>query len=644
MAVEGEYLRLAEAAAPERKPDQPVAPAEDPEPPAPVAPAEDPEPVEKPEPVAEDQGSGHRPDLLLWAHRALTLVAVMSLVVNTRGFWTSYALTRPGLALTLTGAYLAMLVAATLALCASRQRTLAALDVGVLVTAIAIKGVAAWSGISGVKEMTVDEGMLMDRASRALAEGINPYTSAWDDILPSLPTQLMDGRGVFDFGYPALGVEMGAGMQTLFPSIVGIAAVAWLALLATVLILFFAAPRPLRPLATVGVLGLGTLTGYADNAYPSLIALPFLCLALWRWPSIGKGGRLGRAGLGSAVALGLACAIHQLGWFLAMFLVVGLVMLRLGELPLIRVFWLLMRYGCTALAVFFLANLRLLLRAPEHWLTGVFEPMTQHAVPHGQGLMGITSYVIGGSGALDLYGHATKALLVALLVTFALYLRRLGPAIAVLPWLIFMVSTRSQDGYWVLTMPLWIVALATTSRADFAGAFRIDPPWPRPLVRTLATAGTVVLFLPAAALVTIAATTPQPLTMRVASTVVPGQRMTELVIDVTNESGRALVPSFTMAAGVTIGDFWVIRTGPLSLPAHTSATYTLVPPVKRTEDPVTPTIWVDSIRPAGPEPETFWRAPGDGPVFLRAVSDEPQTLSSVLVIPDRPDDHELDPA
>jgi hypothetical protein len=541
-------------------------------------------------------------DLILWLHRGLTIAAVMGLVVNTRNFWTANALTRPWLALVITCAYLAMLIAAVVGLCASRHRTLARLDVGVLVTAIVIKSVAAWPGISGAKKLTVDEGMLMDAAARALAKGRNPYQSQWPGIDPGLPTQLMDGRTVFDFGYPPLGVEFGAVLQRIFPSLVGIVLVAWLAMLATVLFVFLVAPRPLRPIATLGVLGLGTFTAYADNAYPSVIALPFLCLALWAWPSIGRGGKLGRTGVARAVALGAACSIHQLGWFLALFLVVGLVVLRLRELSLRATFLLLLRYGLTALAVFAAASLPFIVKAPHAWLTGVFEPLLQHAVPHGQGLMGITHYVIGGSGALDLFGRATTALLVALLVTFALHLRTIGPAIAVLPWMIFMVSTRSQDGYWLLTMPLWLVALVTTTRADFAGAYRF------PLSRKVLTAATAVAFLPAAVCFVVAVATPQPLRFRVATPVVAGETLGSLTVEVTNRSDDPVTPHFSVATGVTIAEFWTAQTGPETLAAGATATYTLVP--------------------AGKPGRTVKIPPVDH-AFLRAVSDEPQTLSSV---------------
>ncbi|MEU8661450.1 hypothetical protein [Actinoplanes philippinensis] len=534
---------------------------------------------------------------MLWLHRGLSVAAVMGLVVGTRAFWQANAMSRPWLALVLTGAYLVMLIAAVVALCASRHRVLARLDAGVLVTAIVIKLVAAWPGVSGAKALTVDEGILMDAASRALAKGNNPYTSAWPGIDPALPTQLMDGRTVFDFGYPPLGVEIGAVFQRLFPSMTGIVLVAWLAVFATAVFVFTVAPGPLRPIATLGVLGLGTFTGYADNAYPSVVALPFLCLALWGWPRIGRTGRLGWHGLVRAVALGVACSIHQLGWFLALFLVVGLVVLRLGELGLARTFGLMLRYGGAALAVFVLSSLPFIVTTPHAWLTGVFEPLLQHAVPHGQGLMGITHYIIGGSAALDWYGHATIALLLALLAAFGLHLRTLGPAIAVLPWMIFMVSTRSQDGYWLLTMPLWLVALVTTTRADFAGAWRV------PLPRREAV--TAALFVPAAAMFVVAVATPQPLEFTVRTPVAAGKNLPELTVEVTNRSDEPVRPNFSVATGATIASFWTVEAGPETLAAGATGTYTLVPPTK-----------------------TF-KIPAEGRTILRAVSDAPQTLSSI---------------
>ncbi|GAA2488844.1 hypothetical protein [Winogradskya humida] len=540
----------------------------------------------------------------LWLHRGLTLCAVMALVVGTRTFWNVQALPRPGLALVLTGGYIVMLIAAILALCVSTGRALARVDVLVLGTAIVIKLIGAWPSITGEKTIGVDEGILMDYATRTLAEGHNPYLATWPDLAVALPTQLMNGDGVFDFAYPPFGVEVSALLQRVFPSGVAVVVLAWFALIVTAIMLFRMAPVPLRPVATVGVLGLGTLTSYANNAYPSLIALPLLCLAVWKWTATGRGGRLGRDGLLRAVALGLACSTHQLGWFLALFLVTGIAVLRLGDLPLRRAAGVVLRYGLVALGAFVLTSAPFLVLSPHAWLTGVFEPLLQHAVPHGQGIMGISYYLIGGSGALDFYGTASHVLLVAMLITYALNLRTVGPAAVVLPWLVFMVSTRSQDGYWVLTMPLWIVALLTTGRDDFADAYRFNFRLPARAAR----AATVALFLPTVACLAIAIATPQPLDMTVTTPVTRGQAFKTLTVEVENRSSRAVAPAFAVTTDIDISEYWKISAGPETLAPHATAAYTLTPNT------------------------TTWKPPVKGIAILRAVSDRPQTLSSQYLL------------
>jgi len=553
-------------------------------------------------PAAPEPQPTDRPDLRHWLHSGLTVAAIMGLAVGTRALWNSYAVTRPGFAVTISVCYLVMLVAAVLALCVRSATALVRIDVIVLGTAVLLKSIAVWPSVTGEREIVVDEGMLMDAATRALAAGHNPYLMSWPQIDPSLPTRLMDGGAAFDFAYPPFGIELGAVLQRVFPSCVGITAVATLALLASAIFIFCVAPAPLRPLATLSVLGLGTLTSYTQNAYPSLIALPFLCVAVWKWTSIGRDGQLGRGGVLRAGALGLALATHQLGWFLAVFLVVGLALLRWGELSGRAAVGVLLRYAAIAAAAFFATSLPFLITAPGAWLTGITEPLTQHAVPHGQGIMGISYYLIGGGGALDFYGHASLLLLLALLIAYAVHLPWLGRAAVVLPWLLFAVSTRSQDGYFLLTMPLWIVGLCTTTADDFRGAYRF-PALRKVRGRTIGVLATVALFIPAAACVIVAVAVPQPLAMRVAADVAPGQTVRSLTVEVTNRSSHAITPNFALTAGVDITQFWSVTVGPGTIPAHGTALYTLIPPANS---------WTIT--------ET---------TFLRAVSDRPQTLSSL---------------
>jgi hypothetical protein len=553
-------------------------------------------------PATPESAPAAGPDLRHWLHSGLTLAAIMGLAVGTRAVWTSYALIRPGFAVTITACYIVMLVAAVLALCARSTAALVRIDVLVLGTAIALKAITLWPSVTGERQIAVDEGMLLDAATRALAAGHNPYLTSWPDIDPSLPTRLMDGGAAFDFGYPPFAIELGAALQRIIPSFVGIAVLSCLALLATAIIIFCVAPTPLRPLATLGVLGLGTLTSYTQNAYPSLIALPLLCLAVWKWPSIGRDGRLGWGGAVRAVALGLALATHQLGWFLAVFVVVGLALIRRGELPGRATAGLLLRYAALVAAPFALASLPFLIKTPGAWLSGITEPLTQHAVPHGQGIMGVSYYLIGGSGALDFYGHASLLLFVAMLVAFAVHLPRLGRAAVVLPWLLFAVSTRSQDGYFLLTMPLWIVGLCTTTTEDFTNAYRFRAPG-RLARRTAGVLATVALFVPATIGIVIAIAAAQPLNMRVATDITPGQGVRSLTVEVTNRSSRPIAPNFAVTTGIDITEFWHVTAGPATIPPHGDALYTLTPP------------------------RSTWKATET--TFLRAVSDRPQTLSSL---------------
>lgn len=554
-------------------------------------------------------------------HMALTLLATAGVGVGTRSVWNQSVVNHPGFAVALSLSYLVMLVAAALTLCARTSGQLMRIDVGVLATTIAVKVIAIWPYVTRERAIGVDEGQFMDKAARALAAGHNPYLARWPHLdpmrpsVPTLPTPLLNGHIVTDFGYPPFGAELGAVVQKVSHSYSGVVILSLLALVATTLIVYAVAPAPLRPLVTLGLLGLGTLTTYAQSAYPSLIALPFLCVALCRWTSIGRGGRLGRSGLVRAGALGLALCTHQLGWFVAVFLVVGLWLLRRGELSARAAAWLLIRYVATVAGTALLVTLPFLLSSPRALATQVLEPLTQHAVPHGQGLMDIPVYLFGGSDRLGYYGYASMLLLVALLVLYAARIRVLGPAVVVLPWLCFMVSTRSQDGYFILTMPLWIVGFATTHLADFETAHRLTAPaWlrragrgqPARRIRVVAHLATAALFVPAVACAAVATASPPPLALRVRTPVTTGHPIRTLTVTAANRSAHAITPHFqATTTEVDVTQFWQIVSGPASLLPHHRAVYVLRPP------------------------GTSWK-PADTS-FLWAVSDHPQTLSKIRI-------------
>jgi uncharacterized membrane protein len=299
-----------------------------------------------------------------------------------------------------------------------------------------------------------------------------------------------------------------------------------------------------------------------------------------RWPRIGRGGRLGPAGIAQAACLGAACAAQQLPWFLTPFLLAGIYAVRRGELGARQAALVLLRITGVAVTVWLLINTYFIVHEPGTWLEGIALPLTQGAVVHGQGLVDISLYFTNGSDRLDWYSHASMLLAAGLLAVFVLFVRRLGPAMTVLPWCAFFLATRSQDGYYLMMTPLWLAAAVTTPLSEFRDAWQ---PRPRllsgPHRRRARVAAAVLLLTPALASAAVAATGAPPMSMklaevrRAAPTVV-----TRLTVRVTNASDTALSPHYMLTTGQGMSRFWSQVGGPATLPAHSTVSIELRPP------------------------------------------------------------------
>ena len=380
-----------------------------------------------------------------------------------------------------------------------------------------------------------------------------------------------------------------------------------LALIATAVFAFVVFPPALRPLAVLIIFGISFETARAVSGAPAVIALPFLAVALWQWPRTGAGGRLGRRGVARAVCLGLAAATQQLAWFILPFVVVGMWRVRRGELSRRQTAAVIGRYVGISVAVFAVINAPFAIAGPLDWWHGLTDVITQHAVIYGPGLAMLSGNVLPGTGALDFYDYATALLYVAFLVTFAIGIKRLGTVAVVLPMIVFLVSIRSEDTYYVVFAPLWIIAAVTTSRADFAGAPEIQrPAWLRqPRARR---AATIALFVPTLACLVVAVATPRPLHMQVVSTHTNrAHRLDAIVVDVHNVSGHSVDPHFALVVQANLGIYWHVASGPTTVPPGGSATYDLRSPGLASSPVLT------------------------GRVRLDALSDHPQTLSSASV-------------
>lgn len=537
-------------------------------------------------------------------HRVLTLLADISLFIGTRAIWTQAASHRLVVAVAISVCYASILVCGVLALVVRRARSLARLDLCVLVTAVTLT-LCAWAMNHGGS----DEAILTTQAAHELVAGHPVYGQPWPWLFGHgvALTPTVTGGYDFTYGYPPLTPLLTAPLLWLGHGALPATVVSTAALLAGTVALWRALPTPWRSAATMACLGFGFLPSYGRLGYPAIVALALLVPVVVRWPRIGRGGRLGAGGLARAACLGAACAAQQLPWFVAPFLLAGVYAVRRGELGARAAALVVARFSGVAGVVWLLVNTYFMVSEPGTWIRGIALPLTQGAVIHGQGVVGISLYFTDGSDRLDWYSRASMLLAAGLLALFALFVRRLGPAATVLPWCAFFVATRSQDGYYLMMTPLWLAAAVTAPASEFATAWQ---PRLRVLSRRPARIATVALLLtPALASMAWAATGTPTLGMRVTSV----RRSTptalsRLDVEVTNTDSATLAPHFTLTTGQGMNEYWTVVRGPATLSAHATARYELRPPAGRF------TLPRPGVR-----------------IRLRAFTAVPQTLSSADV-------------
>ncbi|MEV6508204.1 hypothetical protein AB0M61_19060 [Streptomyces sp. NPDC051642] len=512
-------------------------------------------------------------------HRVLTLLADISLFIGVRSVWTQAAGHRLVVAAVVCLCYASILVCGVLALVVRRSRSLARVDLVVLVTAVLLT-LSAWS----VFHNGGDEAVLTTQAAKELVAGHPIYGQAWPWLFHSgqgvALTPTVTGGYDYTYGYPPLETLLTAPLLWIGHGGAPATAVATGALIAAAVLMWRLLPTQWRSAATMACLGLGMLPTYGRQGYPAVLAMALLVPVVVRWPRIGSGGRLGRAGIAQAMCLGAACAAQQLPWFLTPFLLAGIYAVRRGELGARQAALVLLRIVGVAVTVWLLINTYFIVHEPSTWLSGIALPLTQGAVVHGQGLVDISLYFTNGSDRLDWYSHASMLLAAGLLAVFVLFVRRLGPAATVLPWCAFYLATRSQDGYYLLMTPLWLASAVTAPIAEFRAAWQ---PRPRllsgPHRRQARVAAAVLLVTPALASAAVAATGAPPMTMQLTGVrrALP-TAVTRLTLKVTNASGTALTPHYTLTTGQGMSRYWSQVGGPATLPAHSTETIELRPP------------------------------------------------------------------
>ncbi|MGW0615598.1 hypothetical protein [Streptomyces sp. NPDC002788] len=511
----------------------------------------------------------------------MTVLATVSLFIGTRSAWTDAMVSDPVVAGIISVCYAGILLCGVLALSARGRRALGRVDAGVLALAVVLAVCKYWLNHAGT-----DEGALTAKAAAEILRGHPVYGQPWPWLFDTPKvgiTKTMSGGADYTYGYPPLTALLAAPVHAVVHSTAAATLVTTGALLAGSVVLWVLLPAPWRPAATALCLGFGLLPGYAYAGYPAITALALLVPAVVRWPSTGADGLLGRKGVLRAVCLGAACAAQQLAWFLLPFLLIGIYAVRRGELGPRRALAVLGRYTGIAALTWAAINACFAAQNFHDWLHGLLLPLTQKAILHGQGVMGISYYFTAGSSHLDYYSYGTDLLLIGLLAATVLFVRRLGPALTVLPWLPFYLATRSQDGYFLMMTPLWLAAAATVPTAAVATAWQ--PRLPRLNGRRAKAALAAGLMAPAVLCVGIAAASPPPLRMSVAprfthrprSGTAGAPRITAATVRAVNTTDETLALHFASRAGQGASNWWKVVSGPAALAPHASATYVVRP-------------------------------------------------------------------
>ncbi|MBW8798882.1 MAG: hypothetical protein JF597_36510 [Streptomyces sp.] len=541
-------------------------------------------------------------------HRVLTILADIGLFIGTRSVWTQAVTHHQVLAALISLCYVSILVTGVLTLTVRSTRSLARLDLVVLVTAVTL-ALCAWV----LNHSGGDEGVLTTQAARELVAGHPVYGQPWPWLFGGKGVALtptIGGSYDYTYGYPPLATLLTVPLLWLGHHGAPATAVCAGALIAGTVVLWRMLPVPWRSAATLSCLGFGFLSTYSRVGYPAVIALALLIPVVVRWPRIGQGGRLGSAGIARAACLGAACAAQQLPWFVTPFLLAGIYAVRRGELGGRAAALVVLRIAGVAVTVWLLINTYFIASEPGRWLRGIALPLTQGAVVHGQGLVDITLYYTNGSDRIDWYSHASMLLAAALLALFVLFVRRLGPAATVLPWLAFFLATRSQDGYYLLMTPLWLAAAVTAPLSEFEHAWQPRPGLLSGPRRLPALALAVVLLLaPALVSAALAVSGRPPLRMEITALRRDGRQaavVRAMTLKVANTGSVPLTPHYTLTTGQGMSKYWLLVRGPATIPGHATASVELRPSNGRFGIPVKP-----STR-----------------IRLRAFTADPQTLSS----------------
>ncbi|NNN21057.1 MAG: hypothetical protein HKL80_03540, partial [Acidimicrobiales bacterium] len=225
---------------------------------------------------------------------------------------------------------------------------------------------------------------------------------------------------------------------------------------------------------------------------------------------------------------------------------------------------------------------------------GMLTPVASHAIPAGQGFIGLSIFLGLGGGSLTIYTYVELAVLLLALITLVGFYEHVKPLVFLVPSIVLFFASRSFGSYLITLIPAALIAAATIERIQ---VMRLKIRW------RFTTVGAAVLLL--TGLLAYNIMTPRPLNIAIVSVHTTGELQTidEITISITNNLNSYLNPVFTIQEAGTTTAAWHIASGGPDVGPNGSTIMTITAP-------------------------NFYAMPGIGGGFqVVAYTDQPATVS-----------------
>lgn len=294
-----------------------------------------------------------------------------------------------------------------------------------------------------------DNEMIAQFAAEALKRGQNPYTWNFSDMLRVYRdrgvnfTPLLDGAYQNRVTYPALPTLLFAGLGWFNVGEVRVIGIFFHLIL--LVMLFFGAPRPARPLILLPLFLFKDFVFMTSNGVQDIVwsTLLVVMLLVWKRP------------LWRAVLFGLACAYRQQPWLIAPFLLIALWHTSGSKTRRLRR---IVTFAGISGGIFLLINSPFIIWDLQAWWMGAFEPIYASFNIYSYGLAALSHYGLANLPR-SFYTALQFSSLLAMLMIHWRHPRTIGKAFWMFPALFFWFYYRSLTNYWVYWIPPLLLSL-----------------------------------------------------------------------------------------------------------------------------------------------------------------------------------------